>query len=340
MSFRNVGAWVKTSSSSKSPLISPFSTLFDSAETLKQEQQDSNSKPAFSFETFMTQKTKSINQALDAAVSLKEPRSLHEAMRYSLFPGGKRVCSLFCIASCELVGGTESMAMPAACAAEMIHDMSIIQDDLPCMDNADLRRGKPSTHKAFSEAVAILASDALLALAFEHIALHTLDVPPARIVRGIGELAKSIGSQGVIAGQVLDISSQRNSNVNLEQLEYIHLHKTAAMLEGTGVIGAVLGGGSDEEVEKVRNFARYVGWLFQVVDDILDVTKSSQELGKPAGKDFEDDKVTYPRLMGIEKSREFAKKLNKLALDQLSEFDPQKTAPLVALANYIARRQK
>ena len=165
-------------------------------------------------------------------------------------------------------------------------------------------------------------------------------MPPARIVRGIGELARCIGAQGVVAGQVFDVISQRESNVTLEYLEYVHLHKTAAMLEGTVVLGAVLGGGSDEEVEKIRSFARYVGWGFQVVDDILDVTKSSQELGKPTAKDLVDGKVTYPRLMGVEKSREFAEKLNKLALDQLSGFDTQKTVPLVALANYIARRQK
>ncbi|KAM4095488.1 hypothetical protein ACJW30_08G033000 [Castanea mollissima] len=350
MSFKNVvHTWVKTCSRSK-PKSQPFSSLFDSADTLKRQQQkqqesesESESKPAFSLETYMILKIKSINEALDAAISLKdkEPRELHDAMSYSLLPGGKRVCPLFCIASCELVGGSESMAMPAACAVEMIHDVALIQDDLPCMDNANLRRGRPATHKAFGEAVAILACDGLLALAFEHIALYTpTTVPPARIVRGIGELARCIGAQGAVAGQLFDISSQRESNVTLEYLEYVHLHKTAAILEGTAVLGAMLGGGSDEEVEKIRSFARYVGWGFQVVDDILDVTKSSQELGKPTGKDLVDGKVTYPRLMGVEKSREFAEKLNKLALDQLSGFDTKKTVPLVALANYIARRQK
>ena len=230
------------------------------------------------------------------------------------------------------------MALPAACAVEMIHTMSLIHDDLPCMDNDDLRRGKPTSHKVFGEALAVFAGDALLAMAFEHIAAFTVGVPPERIVRGIGELARFIGPEGVVGGQVFDISSTGISDVNLEHLELIHLRKTAAMVEGTAVLGAVLGGGSDEEIERLRAFARCTGLLYQVVDDILDVTNSSDELGKTAGKDSVADKATYPKLMGIEKSREFAEKLKEDARDQLSGFDPEKTAPLVALANYAAHR--
>lgn len=296
-------------------------------------------KSAFNFKTYMLEKANSVNQALDAAVGLRDPLKIHEAMRYSLLAGGKRVRPVLCIAACELVGGLESMAMPSACAVEMIHTMSLMHDDLPCMDNDDLRRGKPTNHKVFGEDVAVLAGDALLAFAFEHIAVSTKGVPPARIVRAIGELAKSIGSEGLVAGQVVDINSEGLSNVGVEQLEFIHVHKTAALLEGSVVLGAILGGGMIDEVEKLRNFARYIGLLFQVVDDILDVTQSSEELGKTAGKDLVADKVTYPKLMGIEKSREFAEQLNKDAQDQLSGFDPEKAAPLIALANYIAHRQ-
>ncbi|WJX89817.1 hypothetical protein P8452_71784 [Trifolium repens] len=231
----------------------------------------------------MIERATRVNKALDDAVSLREPLKVHEAMRYSLLAGGKRVRPVLCLAACELVGGTESMAMPAACAVEMIHTMSLIHDDLPCMDNDDLRRGKPTNHKVFGEDVAVLAGDALLAFAFEHIAVSTKGVSTARIVRAIGELAKSIGSE-----------------------------------KGAVVLGAILGGGCDEDVEKLRKFARYIGLLFQVVDDILDVTKSSQELGKTAGKDLVADKVTYPKLLGIEKSKEFAQKLNSDAQDQLS----------------------
>ncbi|PKI41592.1 hypothetical protein CRG98_037992 [Punica granatum] len=287
----------------------------------------------------MLGKAAAVNEALDVAVSLRPPLRIHEAMRYSLLAGGKRVRPILCIAACELVGGALPMAMPSACAVEMIHTMSLIHDDLPCMDNDDLRRGKPTNHKVYGEAIAVLAGDALLALAFEQIAVKTEGVPPARIVRAIGELARLIGAEGVVAGQVADVSSEGMSNVGLKELEFIHLKKTAALLEASVVLGAIMGGGSNDEVEKLRSFARSTGLLFQVVDDILDVTKSSQELGKTAGKDLVAGKVTFPKLLGIEKSREFAKELNQNAQGQLAGFDPKKAAPLVALADYVASRQ-
>lgn len=296
-------------------------------------------KSGFNFDAYMLEKANKVNQALDEAIALREPEKIHEAMRYSLLAGGKRVRPMLCIAACELVGGQESVGMPSACAVEMIHTMSLIHDDLPCMDNDDLRRGKPTNHKVFGEDVAVLAGDALLSFSFEHIAAATVGVSPARVVRAIGELAKSVGAEGLVAGQVVDIASEGLSDVGLEKLEFIHLHKTAALLEAAVVLGAIVGGGSDEEIEKLRKFARYIGLLFQVVDDILDVTKSSEELGKTAGKDLVADKTTYPKLLGIEKSREFAEKLNQDAKDQLSGFDPNKAAPLIALADYIAYRQ-
>ncbi|KAK4781086.1 hypothetical protein SAY87_017192 [Trapa incisa] len=297
------------------------------------------SVPAFDFKDYMMGKAVAVNEALDAAVTMRDPLKIHEAMRYSLLAGGKRVRPILCIAACELVGGELPQAMPSACAVEMIHTMSLIHDDLPCMDNDDLRRGKPTNHKVFGEDVAVLAGDALLAFAFEYIAMETKGVTPARIVRAVGELARSIGAEGLVAGQVVDINSEGMSNVGLKELEFIHLHKTAALLEASVVLGAIMGGGSDEEVEKLRSFARSIGLLFQVVDDILDVTKSSQELGKTAGKDLVADKVTYPRLLGIEKSRNFAEELLQNAQGQLFGFHVEKAAPLIALANYIARRQ-
>ncbi|KAF8409911.1 hypothetical protein HHK36_002430 [Tetracentron sinense] len=373
MSSVNLGSWVQTCSMfnhagrSRPPTYSmfinpfgrkPISLLFPrrrrrsissssyisiSAVLTKEERTEGGTpeeeiQTTFDFKAYMLQKGNSVNQALDRSVSLKDPQKIHEAMRYSLLAGGKRVRPVLCIAACELVGGEESKAMPAACGVEMIHTMSLIHDDLPCMDNDDLRRGKPTNHKVFGEDVAVLAGDALLAFAFEHIATATIGVPPARIIRAIGELARSIGSEGLVAGQVVDIGSTGLTDVGLEQLEFIHVHKTAALLEGSVVLGAILGGGTDDEVEKLRKFARCIGLLFQVVDDILDVTKSSQELGKTAGKDLVADKVTYPKLLGIDKSREFAQQLNKEAKDQLSVFDPEKAAPLIALANYIAYR--
>ncbi|XP_019172979.1 PREDICTED: geranylgeranyl pyrophosphate synthase, chloroplastic-like [Ipomoea nil] len=328
-------------SSIKKPLFHSCSAILtkEQANAIPQEESENKKPTKLDFKAYVLGKASSVNKALEAAVLLKEPRKFHEAMRYSLLAGGKRIRPMLCIAACELVGGDEATAMPAACAVEMIHTMSLMHDDLPCMDNDDMRRGKPTNHKVYGEGVAVLAGDALPGFAFEHIATATKGVPSEKIVRVIGELAKSIGAEGLVAGQVVDICSEGISDVGLEHLKFIHLHKTAALLEASVVLGAILGGGTEEEVAKLRKFARNIGLLFQVVDDILDVTKSSKELGKTAGKDLIADKVTYPKLLGIQKSREFAEQLNKEAQAQLSGFDQGKVAPLIALANYIAYRE-
>eukprot|EP00850_Spirogloea_muscicola_P016471 SM000133S26837 [mRNA] locus=s133:388716:390283:- [translate_table: standard] len=279
-------------------------------------------------------------------------------MRYSLLAGGKRVRPQLCLAACELVGGTQDMAMPAACAMEMIHTMSLIHDDLPCMDNDDLRRGKPTNHKAgpiacrphskaaacsmqvYGEATAVLAGDALLSFSFEHVARATpCSVPPERVVRVLADLGKAVGAEGLVAGQIVDIASENDPNVDLAKLEYIHRHKTAALLEVAVVAGAVLGGASEEEIDRLRLYAQCIGLGFQVVDDILDVTKSSQELGKTAGKDAAVNKATYPKLLGLEESQKLADGLIAKAKAQLSIFDQQRAAPLLALADFIAQRQ-
>ncbi|KAK6150958.1 hypothetical protein DH2020_015890 [Rehmannia glutinosa] len=309
----------------------------------QQTQQAANPRNKFDFRTYMLEKINIVNQALDAALPLQNPIKIHEAMRYSLLSGGKRICPIVCLAACQLVGGDESTAMPSACALEMIHAMSLMHDDLPCMDNDDLRRGRPSNHVVFGENVTVLAGYALLARAFEHIADSTRGVSPEKIVRVIGELARLIGPEGVVAGQVADLrcgGQGRRLDIGLEQLEYIHLHKTAASVEASAVAGAVLGGACGEEIERLRKYSRCAGLMFQVVDDILDVTKSSEELGKTSGKDLVADKVTYPKLIGIDKSKKYAQKLNREAQEQLNGFDPEKAAPLIALADYIAHRQK
>ncbi|GMN29680.1 hypothetical protein TIFTF001_002508 [Ficus carica] len=321
------------------PGLSPFSAVsavLTSQATVTEVLEEK--KTLFDFKALMIQKAESVNRALDDAVPLRQPLTIHEAMRYSLLAGGKRIRPVLCLLACELIGGDDSVSMPAALAVEMIHTMSLMHDDLPCMDNDDLRRGKPTSHKVFGEDVAVLAADALLAFAFEHIAVATPGVPPSRLVRAIGELAKAIGSEGLAAGQLVDKDSEGSANAGLEKLQFIHEHKTGALLEAPVVLGAILGGGTDEQVEELRSFAKCIGLLFQVVDDILDVTKSSQELGKTAGKDWVADKVTYPKLLGIEKSREFAAKLKEEALEHLSGFDPYKAAPLIGLTNYIAHR--
>jgi geranylgeranyl diphosphate synthase type II len=325
-------------------LVSSFSSfklyaVLTNVAKVKDQKTNEETISNFNFKAYMLEKANIVNKALDEAIVLKEPEKIHEAMRYSLLAGGKRVRPILCIAACELVGGKEETVIPSACAVEMIHTMSLIHDDLPCMDNDDLRRGKPTNHKVYGEDVAVLAGDALLSFAFEHVAVSTTGVPPEKVVKAIAELAKSVGKEGLVAGQIVDLESEGLSNVGLKTLEFIHLRKTAALLEASVVMGAIIGGGSEDEIEKLRKFARCIGLLFQVVDDILDVTKSSEELGKTAGKDLIADKVTYPKLLGLEKSKEFAEKLIKDAHDCLVGFDYEKVAPLLALSNYIAYRQ-
>ncbi|XP_012077802.1 geranylgeranyl pyrophosphate synthase, chloroplastic-like [Jatropha curcas] len=294
--------------------------------------------PDFPFEQYMAIKAKNVNKAIDEAIPLQHPLKIHEAMRYSLLAGGKRVRPVLCIAACELVGGDEATAMPSACAMEMIHTMSLIHDDLPCMDNDDLRRGKPTNHKMFGEETAILAGDAMLSFAFEHVARATKNVSSDRVVRAIGELGSAVGSEGLVAGQIVDICSE-GKEVTVKDLEYIHIHKTAKLLEAAVVCGAIVGGADDESIERVRKYARCIGLLFQVIDDILDVTKSSEELGKTAGKDLVSDKATYPKLLGIDEARKLAAKLVDEANQELAYFDSARAAPLYHFANYIASRQ-
>lgn len=294
----------------------------------------------FDFKSYMVQKIKSINQALDAAVPISEPIKFHEAMRYSLLSEGKRICPVLCIAACELVGGQESTAMPAACGMEMIHAMCMMHDDLPCMDNDDLRRGKLSHHKVYGENVTVLAGYSLVALAFQHMTTATKGVHPKTMARAVGELARLIGPEGAAAGQVLDLLCGGNSDTGLEELEYIHRHKTADFAEAAAVVGAMIGGASEKEINRLEKFSKCLGLLFQVVDDILDVTKSSEQLGKTAGKDLLANKLTYPKMIGIDKSKEYAQKLNKEAKEQLVGFDPEKSAPLLAMADFVLHRQK
>lgn len=272
-----------------------------------------------------------MNKSLEEAVPLQHPLKIHEAMRYSLLAGGKRVRPILCIASCELVGGDESLTLPISCAIEMIHTTSLIHDD-------ELRRGKPTNHKAFGEETAVLAGDALLSLAFQHIAAKTAKVSSDRVIQAIAELGSAVGSEGLVAGQVVDLCCE-GKQVSLSDLEYIHVHKTAKLLEASAVCGVIMGGGNVIEKERVRNYARCIGLLFQVVDDILDVTKSSEELEKTAGKDLASGKATYPKLMGIDKAKKFARKLANQAVQELAYFDPIRAAPLYYLADYIANRQ-
>lgn len=295
---------------------------------------------SFDFGAYLSAGAKAVHEALDRALPLRRPERLSESMRYSVLAGGKRVRPVLAIAACELVGGAADSAVPVACAVEMVHTMSLIHDDMPCMDNDALRRGRPANHVAFGEFTALLAGDALLALAFEHLArgCAELGVPAERALRAVAELGNAAGAEGVAAGQVVDKESE-GAPVSLAMLEHIHLHKTARLLEASAVSGAIIGGATDGEVESVRRYARCIGLLFQVVDDVLDVTRTSEQLGKTAGKDLAADKATYPKLLGVDQARAYAAELLAMAEAELEGFDAERATPLRHLARFIAYRQ-
>ncbi len=291
---------------------------------------------SFDFAAYLKLSRDRVEIALDASMGPERPESLRDAMRYSLLAGGKRLRPILCLAACELVGGSPELAMPTAVALEMIHTMSLIHDDLPAMDNDDLRRGRPTNHKVYGDAMAILAGDAMLSRAFEMVAVRSANVPAERLLRVVGELALVSGAPGLVGGQVVDLESEGQA-VDLETLEYIHLHKTAALLRACVVTGALIGGASDQQLQAMRTYANGIGLAFQIIDDILDVTASSEVLGKTAGKDLLADKTTYPKLLGLEASREKALQLvreSKAALEPWRD----KAAPLLALADYVASR--
>lgn len=265
-----------------------------------------------------------------------QPPSIHRAMRYSVFAGGKRLRPVLCIESARMFGEDIAGAAQVGCAVEFIHTYSLIHDDLPALDNDDLRRGKPTCHKMFGEAMAILAGDALLTLAFETLA--KAPVEPARRVRIIAEIGAAAGTvNGMVGGQVADVEAERKT-VDAAGLEYIHRSKTAALIRGSILAGAVAGGARDEDAERLGRFGENIGWAFQVVDDILDVEESSESLGKTAGKDQAQQKATYPALYGLEKSHAIARELESKALRELGAYG-DRASRLRALAEYLVARR-
>ncbi|MBE9109429.1 polyprenyl synthetase family protein [Nodosilinea sp. LEGE 07298] len=291
----------------------------------------------FDLEAYLAEQRQRVEAALDHALALRYPETLYEAMRYSLLAGGKRLRPILCLASCELVGGSLEMAMPTACALEMIHTMSLIHDDLPAMDNDDYRRGHLTNHKVYGEDVAILAGDGLLAYAFEHVATQTRGAAPEQMLRVIAGLGKAVGGEGLVGGQIVDLASEGNPDVTLETLTYIHNHKTAALLEISVTSGAMLAGASDDDVNHLRQYAQRIGLAFQIVDDILDITSTPETLGKSVGKDITAQKVTYPSLWGLEESRHQANQLIEAAKESLAGFGDLRL-PLLAIADYIVAR--
>jgi geranylgeranyl diphosphate synthase type II len=292
---------------------------------------------------YIMSKLPAINKALEESVASPEPQTdlICESMRYSLMAGGKRIRPVLCLAACEMFGGEAEVAMPTAVALEMIHTMSLIHDDLPSMDNDDLRRGKPTNHVKYGEDIAILAGDSLLSTSFQWVAQNTPQdkVEPTRILDVVTRLGKSVSAKGLAGGQVMDLICEgRGDNVTIADLRWIHTHKTAALLDVAVASGAILSGASPEEVKACEKFALNIGLAFQVADDILDVTQSTEELGKTAGKDDAMDKTTYPKLLGLDGARAEAERLVSEAKQALEPFG-ERAIPLLALADFIIDRK-
>jgi len=225
---------------------------------------------------------------------------LHESMRYSLLAGGKRLRPALCLAACEAAGGEAGRAVPAAVALELIHTYSLVHDDLPCMDDDDLRRGRPTNHVVYGEAMAVLAGDGLLTRAFG--VLATADLPAETRVRMVAALAEAAGSRGMVGGQALDLAAE-GEDVDLPSLQYIHTHKTGALFSASCRLGGLAAGGTEDALDRLRRYGDRIGLAFQIVDDLLDETATSEQLGKATGKDRGRGKATYPRLLGLAESR-------------------------------------
>lgn len=296
---------------------------------------------SFDLNSYLLSKRKQIDRAIDKIIDLTANSSVVvSAMRYSLMAEGKRIRPILCIAASQAVSGPTEDVIRVACALEMIHTYSLIHDDLPAMDNDDLRRGKPTCHIAFDEATAILTGDALLTLAFEILS----SIEPNNInnalkwLRVINIIAKAAGYKGMIEGQIKDIAAEGNP-LGLEDLEQMHALKTGALIEASIITGAILGNGSFEQVEQLNIYSKNIGLAFQVIDDILNVEGDPAVMGKDVGTDQARKKSTYPSILGIGKSKEFAKNLVKNALQALDYFD-NKSDPLRAIAHYIIDRKK
>lgn len=270
-----------------------------------------------------------------------DPPLIHEAMRYSLFAGGKRIRPILCLAACESVGGQRALALPFAAAIELIHSYSLVHDDLPAMDDDDYRRGKLSSHKMFGESTAILTGDALLTAAFTMLAEKGLSttLSPKKILRVILELGSASGSTGMVGGQLNDIKAQGQDDVSLELLKRIHTHKTGVLIRASVRIGGILGGAGPKKLSLLTAFGEKIGLAFQIVDDVLDVEGEAKKLGKSVGRDESKGRCTYPALMGLSRAKKEALILVEEALSGIKFFGPE-ADPIRHIAAFIIDREK
>jgi geranylgeranyl diphosphate synthase type II len=294
----------------------------------------------FDLKTYLSRRKQLVEESLEKAFPATSglQKSVVEAARYSLFAGGKRLRPILCLAAAEVVGGDIGPVLPAACALEMIHTYSLIHDDLPAMDNDDFRRGVPTNHKVYGEAIAILAGDTLLTEAFEYLAQSSsARVGADNVIEVIRIAVKAAGHRGMIGGQVIDLECE-NQKVNLATVEYMHIHKTGALLSASLEIGAILGGGDPMQAKALKDYGHHFGLAFQITDDLLDVEGDPALMGKTPGSDAAKNKMTYPALLGITQSREAAKEHVESSLEALSGFDAT-ADPLRAIARYLLVRK-
>lgn len=294
---------------------------------------------AFDLASYLESRNAAVNRALDRFLPKAgtRPATIHKAMRYSVFAGGKRMRPALCLAAAEACGGSVEAALPLACAVECIHTYSLIHDDLPAMDNDDFRRGKPTSHKVFGEGMAVLAGDALLTLAFE-VAARCRGWPRYSHQAIVLELAGAAGSSELIAGQVADLEAE-GKTLTESGLKYIHERKTSALLGCSVRLGGMSANCTPAQLKALSDFGRDVGLAFQIIDDILDVTQTTEQLGKTAGKDLAAKKATYPSIVGLERSRKQAGRLTERAFGALGVFRGRAKA-LEAIAAYLLKRDR
>ncbi len=290
--------------------------------------------------SYLAKKKSIVDKALEKLVppAKTHPTSVHEAIRYSLFAGGKRVRPILAIATAEALGAKISDLLPLAGSLELIHTYSLIHDDLPAMDDDDFRRGRPTCHKVYGEAIAILAGDGLLNMAFEVLSDHrrTKSVPARRLVAIIKEISTASGVHGMVGGQVVDIESE-GREVDFPTLEYIHAHKTGALIRASVRVGAIYAKASEKRLHSLTRYGELCGLTFQITDDILDITGKQEEIGKDVGSDLKKGKKTFPSFYGLEGSRLRAIEVAEKAINSLRDFD-RKADPLRDLAKYIINR--
>ncbi|KJR42134.1 geranylgeranyl pyrophosphate synthase [Candidatus Magnetoovum chiemensis] len=288
--------------------------------------------------TYLSQKRKEVEDfILNYFNEPFSPSILYDAIKYSLFAGGKRIRPILCLSAADACGNDYKNILPQACAIELIHTYSLIHDDLPAMDDDDLRRGKPTNHKVFGEAMAILAGDGLLTEAFLMFSRNASNIAPELLVRAIRELAANAGLYGMIAGQAMDIISEGKA-ADRETLEFIHKNKTAALIKASVSIGGILSGADDNCMNALYDYGSEIGLAFQIVDDILDITSTTEELGKPIGSDDDKFKMTYPSLYGLDGSKQIARQCINNAMDAAKILGDTKACWLKEIALYLLER--